>query len=789
MNEHVLKVVEFHKIKEHLSSLAGSAEAAKRLASLSPMAGQGEIEAALQQTEDALSRLLSCGHVSFSGITDIRPVTKRLSIDSDLNPSELLMLARLLETAEAARSFAKKKEEPDSLTEIFQTLDPLPLLSSEIRRSIVDTDEIADDASPRLASLRRKIKGMDGRLHDKLMSLINNSETRKSLQDPVITMRDGRYCLPVKAENKAAVPGVVHDHSGSGSTLFIEPLPIVQLNNELREYLLQEEDEIAEILKNLSAKCRVHKDTLDTDFEILVNLDFIFSKGKLALEQNATKPLLNQKGIYNLRKARHPLLPAASVVPVDLVLGKEYDQLVLTGPNTGGKTVSLKTLGLLTVMALSGLMIPCLDRSEIAVVKEVFADIGDEQSIEQSLSTFSSHMKNLVQILDRADRDSLVLLDELCAGTDPTEGAALAISILEELHLRGIRTMATTHYSELKVYAMTRPLVTNACLEFDVETLSPTYRLMVGIPGKSNAFAISEKLGLKSRLIESARKKLTENTKELEDLIAELEKSRRELLEEQAAVEALQKDAIALQKKNEETAERMAKRKESILQEANEEAVKILREAKETADSTIRNINKYGNADGNIRELEAERKNLNEKIKNHENSLNTLSAEKKKGNSKPPKKLVIGDRVRVISMNLTGTVHTLPNEKGELTVQMGILHSKVNVSDLELLPEETTGLPKKKASSGGFRSQKASNIHAEINLIGKTCDDAIAVLDKYLDDACLAGLPSVRIVHGKGTGALRNAVHSRLKQLPYIASFRLGEYGEGDAGVTIAEFK
>ncbi|MBQ7506967.1 MAG: endonuclease MutS2 [Lachnospiraceae bacterium] len=788
MNKHVLKVVEFHKIRERLASLAGTREGNERLRSLVPMEELGEIEKALKQTEDAFSRLLSGKSLSFSGTAEVRPVIKRLSIESSLNPGELLMLGRMLENAQSAVSFGKGKEERDSLSDFFEALDPLPALCAELRRCILSPEEIADDASPRLSSLRRKLRGMDGRLHDKLTSLINHTETRKALQDPVITMRDGRYCLPVKAEQKSQVPGVVHDHSGSGSTLFIEPLPIVELNNELRELLLQEKDEIRIILDDLSSKLRVHSDILISDYDLLIDLDVIFARAKLAMEMNATRPILNEKGVFSLRKARHPLLPKETVVPVDLTLGKEIDMLILTGPNTGGKTVSLKTLGLLTVMALSGLMIPCLDRSEVAVVKEVFADIGDEQSIEQSLSTFSSHMKNIVGILAEADRSSLVLFDELCAGTDPTEGAALAVAILEDLRLRGVRTMATTHYSELKVYAMTRPFTSNASLEFDVETLSPTYRLMIGIPGKSNAFAISKKLGLPDRLIEDARKRLTENTKELEDLIAELEETRKSLSKEKETVNALRQEAEALQKKNDETAKKLEARREEILSEAREEAVRLLREAKETADSTIRNIHKYGASGENIKRLEAERKNLHDQIRSHEDKLTALP--KKKSSQAPPPKVAIGDRVRVLSMNLTGTVHTLPNEKGELEVQMGILHSTVKLSDLELLPEEKTEWEKKKVSSGGsIRSSKSSRIHTEINLIGKTVDDALAELDKYLDDACLAGLPSVRIVHGKGTGALRKAVHDRLRRLPTISSFRLGEYGEGDAGVTIAEFK
>ena len=792
MNHRVLKTLEFDKVREHLSSFAGSREAERSLKELAPLSSLSEIEQALKETEDALNRLLRGGNISFSGIRDIRPHISRLSLGSALSAGELLEIASLLETADLALRFSKgqKGEEiTDSLSPLFLLLSPLSEQKQKIRRIIPAADEIADDASPRLSSIRRKLKNMDQKIHDKINALLNNAEVRQHLQDPVVTTRDGRFCLPVKAEAKAQVPGLVHDHSGSGSTLFIEPMAVVQLNNEQTELLLEEKDEIAAILQNLSEEMSGFAEELNEDYKTLVSLDVIFAKAALAKEQNATRPLMNEKGRILLRKARHPLLSKDTVVPIDLSLGVDFDQLIITGPNTGGKTVSLKTVGLLTLMGLSGLLIPAGDRSELPVLSEVYADIGDEQSIELSLSTFSSHMKNIVYILKHAGRDSLVLFDELCAGTDPVEGAALASSILEEHHRRRTLTMATTHYSELKVYAMTHPLISNASLEFDVETLSPTYHLLIGIPGKSNAFAISEKLGLKPQVIAKAKEKLSENTKAFEDLIAELENSRKELAAEQQRIEELRKEADALQAKTQEKAEKLASQKERILSEAREEAWQILRDAKETADESIRNIRKSGNA-ASVKELEQEREVLRSSMKSQEDAL----AQKKKTEKKPhkvPKNLQIGDRVRVVSMNLTGTVHSLPNAKGELTVQMGILHSTVQLNDLELLPDEEPSYKKtfSQSNSSHIKHEKSMGVHSELNVIGKRSDEAVAAMEKYLDDAALAGLSSVRIVHGKGTGALRNAVWTRLKQLPNIQSYRLGEFGEGDAGVTIVELK
>ena len=791
MNRRVLHTLEYSEIIGHLASFAGSERGRRLCRELCPMKDRREIEEALQETKDALSRLLKSSRVSFSGIREILPSLRRMEIGSSLNAEELLSIASLLEETQHMLSFAKatgNEESRDSLSAYFSMLDSLPHLLSEIRRCILSPEEIADDASPVLKDLRRKIRSMDGRIHGQMASLLNSAELRDHLQDSVITMKEGRYCLPVKASSKSQVPGMIQGHSGSGSTLFIEPLAVVNLNNELKELLLREEEEIAKILASLTASASKDTETIRRNYDTLTFLDFVFAKASLALEQNGSVPLLNERGLIRLRKARHPLLPVQTAVPIDVTLGDTYDQLIITGPNTGGKTVSLKTVGLLTLMGLSGLLIPSGDRSELSVFTEVYADIGDEQSIEQSLSTFSAHTKNIVYILKHVDRRSLVLFDELCAGTDPVEGAALAAAILSELHGRGIRTMATTHYSELKVYALTENGVENASCEFDISTLSPTYRLLTGIPGKSNAFAISGKLGLPKALIENAKHRINVQEKDFENVIVSLEESRKEAEEKQKQISVMHSEAQSLLSDAADKKEKLSRSRDRILREANEEAVRILREAKETADTAIRNIQKYGSSDSHIAEMESQRSALREEIHRFEDKI---PDKKKPKEHKAPKSVQPGDRVRVVSMNLTGTVHTPPNSKGDLTVQMGILSSIVNIRDLELLPDEKTETERKYRSSGSgkIKMSKTASVGTEINLIGKTTDEAIAELDKYLDDAYLAHIPSVRIVHGKGTGALRNAVQQHLRKLSYIADFHLGEYGEGDAGVTIAAFK
>ena len=792
MNHRALKLLEYTQIIERLTGHAGSERGRRLCKKLTPMKDPKEIEAALLETNDALGRLLKNGRLSFGGVKDLIPSLKHLSIGGSLGAGELIDIASTLECVQQVLSFFKDTEtpeHPDSLNPYLSLLTPLPDLSGEIRRCIVSADEIADDASPTLKDLRRKIRGMGDKIHNQMTSMLNHQDLRDHLQDSVITMRDGRYCLPVRASSKSFVPGMIHDQSGSGSTLFIEPMAVVNLNNELKELQLKEQEEIRIILNTLTDRVRAQVEPLQEDYETLTTLDFIFAKAAYALEYNGSVPLLNESGRIRLKKARHPLLDPKKAVPIDLTLGEDYDQLIVTGPNMAGKTVSLKTVGLLTLMGLAGMLIPAADRSELSVFHTVYADIGDEQSIEQSLSTFSAHTTNIVYILKHVNDRSLVLFDELCAGTDPTEGAALATAILSDLHRRHIRTMATTHYSELKIYAMTTEGVENASCEFDVETLSPTYRLLTGIPGKSNAFAISQKLGLPNALIEEAKENMSTQAKDFEDLIADLEESRLTAEKEQAEIRRLREEAEQAHQTAHEKKERIEDTRDRILREANEEAARVLQEAKDYADRTIRDFRKYHPDSESIRGMEQERSALRERIKASENRR-SKKPQKDDSSHTPPKNVSIGDRVRVRSLNLNGTVHTLPNAKGDLTVQMGILSSTVNIRDLELLPEETNPYAKKTASGAGkIKLSKSASVSAEVNLIGKTTAEAVAILDKYLDDALLAHIPSVRIVHGKGTGALRNAVWQHLKKLSYIEEYHLGEYGEGDAGVTIATFQ
>ncbi len=794
MNEKVLHTLEYNKILDQLTEYAFSADARSRCQKLRPITDRAQIEQLQQQTSDALSRLFKYGSLSFSGVTDIRDSLKRLEIGGALSAIELLRVCSLLESAKRAKAFARSQEDndqpDDSLTSLFAGIEPLTPLCDEIRRCILSEDEIADDASSTLHSIRCSMRGMNDKIRAQMNSMINNTTTRSYLQDTVITMRDGRYCLPVKAEAKSLVPGMIHDQSSTGSTLFIEPMAVVNLNNEYKELQLREQEEIEVILAGLSNLTASYATQLLADYELLTELDFIFARAAFAQTYNGVAPLFNDDGRIHIRKGRHPLLDPKKVVPIDVRLGEDFRLLIVTGPNTGGKTVSLKTVGLLTLMGQSGLHIPASERSELGIFDEVFADIGDEQSIEQSLSTFSSHMVNIIRILEQVNDRSLVLFDELCAGTDPTEGAALAISILSKLHLYGARIMATTHYSELKVYALSTPGVENACCEFDVATLSPTYRLLIGIPGKSNAFAISEKLGLPSDLITDAKGRISKSEGDFEDLIADLEKSRSTIEREQLEINQYKAEIESLKEKLEQKQERLDSSRNKILREANEQAYNILKEAKDVADETIRNFNKYGKAGAPVSEMEKERTKLRGKM---DKAAQKMSEQKKASvpNHNVPKKLHIGDSVKVISMNLKGTVHSLPNARGDLYVQMGILRSLVNINDLILLEEDAAPGTKKfqKTSAGKIKMSKSASVSTEINLIGKTTDEAIPLLDKYLDDAYLAHLPSVRIVHGKGTGALRNAVQAHLKRLKYVKSFHLGEFGEGDAGVTIAEFK
>ena len=792
MNQKVLRTLEYNKIVERLAEYAFGADTKERCLSLLPSTSLSEITNAQQQTKDAMNRSLKKGRLDCSGIKPLSSAIRRVEIGGTMNIEELLGLCKLLETARRVKAYGRKEREDipsDSLSELFDGLEPLSPLCDEIRRCIISVDEISDDASSNLKSIRRSIRSTGDRIHAQLNQMLNNQNVRNCLQDFVITMRNGRYCLPVKAEAKSQITGMVHDQSSSGSTLFIEPMAVVNLNNELKELSIKEQDEIAVILATLSAKAGEYIPAIETDYQILTELDFIFAKAAYALEYNGITPHFNTERKIRILKGRHPLLDAKKVVPIDISLGSDFDQLVITGPNTGGKTVSLKTVGLLTLMGQAGLPIPSGDRSELAVFDDIFADIGDEQSIEQNLSTFSSHMTNIIHILKEANEHSLVLFDELCAGTDPTEGAALAVSILSYFHSRGIRTMATTHYSEIKIYALTTSGIENACCEFDVETLSPTYRLLIGIPGKSNAFAISKKLGLSDTLIEDARTRISSNEQNFEDLLSDLEASRITIEKEQAEINRYKSEIAALKQQLKNKQEKLDESRDAILRKAKEEANQILQEAKDTADEAIRNFNKYGTTRPSIQEMEKQRTNIREKM-----AANEKKSSKEKDtaiyNPKVPKKLRIGDSVKVLSMNLTGTVHSLPNAKGDLFVQMGILRSQVNIKDLVLIEDAAPGSKKyAKTGAGKLKMSKSASVSTEINLIGKTVDEAIPELDKYLDDAYLAHLEKVRVVHGRGTGALRNGVHQHLRKLKYVKSFHLGEFGEGDSGVTIVTFK
>ena len=792
MNSKVLRTLEYEKIIDQLVNCAGSLLGKDLCKNLVPSSDIEEIRTMQHETSLALARIYQKGSLSFSGVYDIRGSLKRLEVGSILGTSELLHISKMLDVCSRAKSYDRKdndETEPDALDAMFQSLQPLAPLAGEIRRCILSEDEISDDASPTLKSIRRSMNQMNDKVHAQLTSMVNGS-ARTYLQDAVITMRNGRYCLPVKAEYRGQVQGMIHDQSSTGSTLFIEPMAVLKLNNELHELELREEKEIEVILSTLSSRAAAELEPLETNLELLTRLDFIFARAQLSRSYNGSEPIFNEKGIINIKKGRHPLLDKKKAVPIDIRLGKDFELLIITGPNTGGKTVSLKTVGLFTLMGQSGLHIPAFDQSELAVFDDVFADIGDEQSIEQSLSTFSSHMTNIVNILAKATPHSLVLFDELCAGTDPTEGAALAIAILSNLHRQGIRTMATTHYSELKVFALTTPGVENGCCEFNVDTLSPTYRLLIGIPGKSNAFAISSKLGLDDYIIEEARGNLSQKDEDFESLLADLENSRVTISKEQDEINHYKQEIEQLKSRLEQKQESLDASRERILREANEQAHKILRDAKEYADTTIKNFNKFGKAGIDSRAMEQERTRLREKMSGVEKKLAIKPAASKASKQLQAKDLHIGDSVKVLSMNLKGTVSTLPNAKGDLFVQMGIMRSQVNLRDLELIPDMETVNPRTtRTGTGKIKMSKSASVSTEINLLGKTVDEALAELDKYLDDAYISHMPSVRVVHGKGTGALRKAVHNYLRKQKHVESYRLGEFGEGDAGVTIVTFK
>lgn len=788
MNEKVLKTLEYNKIINMLKDESGSDLGRMLCSELKPSNDLNEIKKNQLETDDALKRIWQKGSVSFSGIKDIGESLKRLEIGSTLGVGELLSISSLLKVALRVKTFSRNEDaERDSLDDLFESIEPLTNLNKEIEKCIISEDEIADDASFNLKNIRRQVKITNDRIHSQLSSLVNSQNGKTYLQESLITMRDGRYCVPVKQEYRGNVTGIIHDQSSSGSTLFVEPTAVVELNNKLRELSVKEAEEIQIILANLSISCAEYIDQLRCDLKLLPYLDFVFAKANLAKKMKASMPEFNSNRFINIKQGRHPLLDGKKVVPIDVNLGKDFTLLIITGPNTGGKTVSLKTVGLLSLMGQAGLHIPALPGSQLGVFNEIFADIGDEQSIEQSLSTFSAHMVNTVNILEKADSDSLVLFDELGAGTDPVEGAALGISILSFLKNMGVRTMATTHYSELKLFALSTEGVQNASCEFDVETLRPTYRLLIGIPGKSNAFAISQKLGLPQYIIDDAKSRIDADNEQFEDVLAELEQKKRQIEKDKETISVYKSQIASLKRDYEIKNKTLDEKKDKILSKARDEALDILKEAKETADEAIKTINKYGKS-GNMKELEKSRSSVGSKIKKNQSSASMKSSKQKK--TYKPSDFKIGTGVKVLSMNLNGSVVTLPNADGNLTVKMGILNSKVNIKDLEIIDEPDIKAPGlNRTGSGKIKMNKSLNVKMELNLIGKTVDEALFELDKYLDDAYLAHLPQVYIIHGKGTGTLRNAIQTHLKKCPYVKSYRNGEHGEGGAGATVVEFK
>ena len=789
MNQKTLLKLEYNKIITLLEEQAASFRGRQLCRKLKPMTDLKRIDTFQEQTAAAFTRIVKKGRLSFGDAFPVEESMKRLEVGASLGSGELLRICKVLQNAGRAKAYGRhdtQDELADCLDAYFDQLEPLTLLSNEIERCIIAEDEISDDASPALKHIRRSISGINDKIHATLNNLVNGA-LRSYLQDPIITMRGDRYCVPVKAEYRSQVNGMIHDQSSTGSTLFIEPMAVVKLNNDLKELYAKEQEEIQVILARLSEDTAEYIEEIRTDYRVLTDLDFIFARGQLALSMNASRPILNNEGRIHIRDGRHPLLDARKVVPITVTLGEDFSLLIVTGPNTGGKTVSLKTVGLFTLMGQAGLHIPAADRSELAVFHQVYADIGDEQSIEQSLSTFSSHMTNIVSFLKDVDEQSLVLFDELGAGTDPTEGAALAIAILSHLHNRGIRTMATTHYSELKVFALSTEGVENACCEFDVESLKPTYRLLIGIPGKSNAFAISGKLGLPDYIIEDAKNRLTEQDVSFEDLLTDLENSKRIIEKERDEIQAYKREVERLKTQTRQKQEKLDEQRDRILREANEKANAILREAKEMADETMKNFRKFGKEGISAAEMERERERLRKKIKDTAGQ-SALKPQKPKKAYKPSD-FKLGESVKVLSMNLTGTISSLPDSRGNVTVQMGILRSQVNISDLEIIEEANPYAPKnmRRTGSGKIKMSKSLSVRPEINLLGKTVDEAVAELDKYLDDALLSHLNTVRVVHGKGTGALRKGIHEYLRRQKHVKSYHLAEFGEGDAGVTIVE--
>jgi len=792
LKERTLKTLEYHKIIEQLAGKAISSMGKDIAGSLKPSTDLDEIRLMQQETSEASGFIVRKGSLPLGGITDIRHSLQRVETGGALNIEELLQIGDFCYVCRKVITYSTDNRKTESfpiLDSLFDSVSPFGALEKEINRCIINNQELSDDASPKLYEIRRSIKTSNDRIREQLNSIIHSQAYKNMLQDNIITIRSGRYCVPIKLEYRQSFPGMVHDQSSTGATVFMEPMAVVQLNHKIKTLHTDEENEIEKILRELSYLVAEQAHLLAANLDILIKLDFIFAKGELSLEMKASKPNFNRDGYIDIKKGRHPLLDQAKVVPIDIYLGKSFSILLITGPNTGGKTVALKTLGLLALMGQAGLHIPAFDNSDLALYTEIFADIGDEQSIEQSLSTFSAHMSNIVKILEEASLcqgNSLVLLDELGAGTDPTEGAALAMSILQFLYQNKIHTAVTTHYSELKVYALSTEGVENASCEFDVETLRPTYRLLIGVPGKSNAFAISKKLGLPDDIINNAKEFLSHEDQRFEDVITDLEINKKSVEIEKERASRYRQEAAALKTELEKQREKLNKQRDKVLLAAKEEALKITWEAKDEADRILKEMQKQMKEGGSQRELEESRRKVGDMVSKIDEELDGL-AKKDRPPKKVPKNLKKGDGVFVHSMHMTGVVSELPDRDGYVTIQAGIMKLKVKLEDLSLNEKEELIKVNAQNYSARVKSVKSQSITPEVDLRGQMVEEGLEKTDKYLDDAYLAGLKQVTIIHGKGTGALRSAVQNHLKGHPHVKSQRPGSFGEGDLGVTIVE--
>ncbi len=789
MNKKALKVLEYNKIIEMLKAQASSPMAKERLGALLPEREIHTIRDGLKETSEAVSVIVKKGALPLGEIYDITGSLHFARKGGTLTMGQLLQVLYNMKVTGNVVTFLKSDlEDIPTIRGMSELLVTFPALADRIDRCILSEDEMADSASQELKSIRRSIARQNEAIRSKLNQILNSSDNKSLLQDAIVTMRDGRYVVPVKAEHKAKVPGIIHDQSSSGATLFVEPQAVVNLNNELRELELAEKAEIERILGELSSAVAEHFHELINNQKILIELDVIFAKGKLSVKMHGEEPQINDEGFLNLRRARHPLIDPKKVVPIDVSIGKEYDTLVITGPNTGGKTVTLKTVGLLAMMTQSGLHIPAASTSSMPIYDSIFADIGDEQSIEQSLSTFSSHMKNTVYLVGKAGRGSLVLLDELGAGTDPTEGAALAIAILERLAAQGTHTIATTHYNELKKYAIATDGVENASMEFDVETLSPTYRLSIGVPGKSNAFEISKKLGLSGKIIRRANQLIERGDLEFEDVLSAIEEDKKKARQERDEAERLLAEIETQKRELDEKQSSLEQRESKVIKDAKEEARAIIKEAKQTATEVqkeLKELSKVQSLGERTDRLEKSKR----RIRESENRYADGIARQTNASPVRPEELEIGDRVKLLTLDQNGEVLTLPDDKGDLTVKVGIMKINVNIADLALIND---GTKKKKTKSRGYANMyrmKAQNISMSVNVQGQNLEDALMNVDKYIDDAYMAGLKEVTVIHGNGTGVLKEGLRRSFKSHKLVASYRKGAYNEGGDGVTIVKLK